>query len=87
MRNKILNEESKAICVSRRKDARQREQQEHRPGSENQLVEAEAEYRGWRVNCAVGGNEAGEKEVGVSPLGPTGHNQKLGFYSSVKNFQ
>lgn len=86
MRNKILHEESKAMCTSGRKYARQREEQVRRPRDKTQLGMSEAQYRGWRVNHTVGGNEAGEKEAGVSHLGPTGHSQNLGVYSKFEGF-
>lgn len=43
-RDKILNEGSKAMCISGRKGARQREQQGHRPRGETQLGMSETQY-------------------------------------------
>ena len=45
IRNKILNEGSKAICISGRKDARQREQQGNGPRGETQLGMSETQYK------------------------------------------
>ena len=64
-RDKILNEGSKAMCISRRKDARQREQQGHRPRGETQLGMSEA-VRGWEEKPTVGDREAVEEEAGSS---------------------
>lgn len=53
-------------CVlSGRKDARQREQQGHRPRGETQLGMSEA-VRGWEEKPTVGDREAAEEEAGSS---------------------
>ena len=47
--------------------ARQREEQVCRPRDETQLGMSEAQYRGWRVNHTVGGNEAGGNWGEIQP--------------------